>query len=162
MFICIILILICWISSNYRMQLDVSGGVKSTILPTEMWWLKFKGLVIENMSWDQTFGSSTFGMCVSAHRAVGTPGVPVSALYHEHHICFDAVTNSSVTQPLPSQLTVQSCLSCSACHLPLMSCLFLKHETVDVYKNQKTECVVNIKNTNHVVCTSAKTGRSAH
>lgn len=46
------------------------------------------------------------------------------------------------------------------CHLVLISCLFLKSETVDVYKNQIIECAVNIKNSNHVVCSPALTRRS--
>lgn len=115
-------------------------------------------VVIKDIRWDQSFGSSLHGMCVSAHRAARTPWVPVSALYPEHNFCFDAVTNSSVTQRLPSQLTVQSCLLWPACHLPLMSCLFLKRETVAVYKKQIIKCVANIKNNNHVVRVAAKIG----
>lgn len=99
-------------------------------------------------------------VCESAHRAARTPWIPVNAFYHEHHFCFDAVTQGSVTQPLPSQLTVQSCLFWSVCHLELMSCLFLKSETIDVYKKRIIGCVVNIKNSNHVVCSPAKTRRS--
>lgn len=83
-------------------------------------------------------------VCVSAHIPAGTPWLPVNAFYHEHHFCFDAVTNSSVTQPLPSQSTVRSCLFWSLCHLVLMSCLFLKHETTHMcfeYQKQESQSV---------------------
>lgn len=61
----------------------------------------------------------TCTVCVSGHKAARTPWVPVNAFYHEHHFCFDAVTNSRVTQPLPSRRhrAVES-----ACHSVLMSC----------------------------------------
>lgn len=47
---------------------------------------------------------------------------------------------------------------CSVCHFPFMSCLFLKPETADVYKNQIIQCVVGIRNSNHVVCFPVRTG----
>lgn len=113
---------------------------------------------LQDMSWEQIL---VYVVCVSAHRAARTPWIPVNAFCLEHHFCFDAVTNGSVTQPLPSQLTVQSCLFWAVRHLALISCLFLKSETVHVYKNQIIERAVNIKNSNHVVCIPAKTRRSA-
>lgn len=48
--------------------------------------------------------------------------------------------------------------SCSVCHFPFMSCLFLKHETAAVYKNQIIWGVVCIRNRDPVVCFLAKTG----
>ncbi|CAB1425428.1 unnamed protein product [Pleuronectes platessa] len=86
------------------------------------------------------------------NHTVRTPRIPVRASYHEPHCCFDAVTNGPVTRPLPSPLTVQSRLLLdgvsSAISLP-------RREPADVYEKQKTERVVNIKNTNHVVCIPA-------
>lgn len=40
--------------------------------------------------------------CTLRHRAARTLRIPVNVFPPERHLCFDDVTNASVTQPLPS------------------------------------------------------------